>query len=741
MKGRFTPVVLLVLLVIGGLLSFYPDLTPPASATSHGYPDIVGYEATNNLAITQTHTINIPGPEAVGDLLIALGRAGSLDTCDSSPGGGWSWYEEASGSSMCFMYKFSVDPEPTPVTTTTVFSGRSTWQVFRIRNASHFSFSGFAGTSSDSVDVPALNLTSYATIGSFGNPNPWGRPEWLPPDTTVDGLWIAQATAAGRRDPTASYCISPPAGYINMRASQTGSQEDPWGNHAGMCTATRDFTGTIDDPGTFSVSTYDHGSGSILGGGWLLVVWDTYTQDDYPVLLAEHTANPGTNPHTLFAADVAAEEGDFLVAFATWPGSKTITSHPSGWTLTVDWNGATTNRKFMIYTKVSDGTETTINPTWSSTGSVLWASFRIGGQDAYAADSCIGGACPNDVSDAPDPPLLSASETDTRLYFAYMRSGSLYNSNPTGYTRLNGAVASPTYHVVAARWANTDDEDPSPFGLNAASAWTAVTLGITSYVAPTITSAAVTTASCSVLYQYQVTADGGAVDTWSLPVAPSYLFINTTGFVSGTPSSAAIDSVTVQAENLGGTDTQAYTITVGSCGGGGGIIPGEGAGGGELNIYWGDYGWYFYQPNEDLIPPIPWQCDVNSNVLTFEETSVPAAGILISIWDFGDGSQPVTTTGNVIVHEYPGVGIYTLTYSVALSGGGIIRNSLDVTIGSCAFPTLTTPVLAVLASTIATLGTMWIVFAFTRSGRLKKWAIIGTLVAIAAWAIYLVVFA
>ncbi len=260
-----------------------------------------------------------------------------------------------------------------------------------------------------------------------------------------------------------------------------------------------------------------------------------------------------------------------------------------------------------------------------------------------------------------------------------------------------------------------------------------------------ITSTATTTATISTSYSYNAGSNYRSNETWACDVCPSWLTIDSvTGVFSGVPTAIGDVSVTISVDtDIVGDDgpaTQAFTISVGG-GGGGGVIPGDDVGDGDLNIYWGDYGWYFFQPNEDLVPPDPYICDINSNILTFEETSVKPAGILISIWDFGDGGQPVTTTGNVIVHEYPGVGIYTLTYSIALSGGGIIRNSLDVTIGSCAFPTLTTPILAVLVGTIATLGTAWVVFAFTRSGRLKKWAIIGTFVAIAVWTVYLVLFA
>jgi hypothetical protein len=84
-------------------------------------------------------------------------------------------------------------------------------------------------------------------------------------------------------------------------------------------------------------------------------------------------------------------------------------------------------------------------------------------------------------------------------------------------------------------------------------------------LAPTITSAAVTTAVVSAAYGYQVRSTANPQATYSLTTAPAGMTINAgTGLISWTPSYATegIESVTVLASNAAGQISQSFSIGV-----------------------------------------------------------------------------------------------------------------------------------------------------------------------------------
>jgi hypothetical protein len=81
-------------------------------------------------------------------------------------------------------------------------------------------------------------------------------------------------------------------------------------------------------------------------------------------------------------------------------------------------------------------------------------------------------------------------------------------------------------------------------------------------VAPTITSAAVTTATRGLAYGYQATASGTAPITWSLLNPPAGMTVSAGGLVSWTPAVTGSFPVTLQASNAVGTATQSFTVVV-----------------------------------------------------------------------------------------------------------------------------------------------------------------------------------
>ena len=83
------------------------------------------------------------------------------------------------------------------------------------------------------------------------------------------------------------------------------------------------------------------------------------------------------------------------------------------------------------------------------------------------------------------------------------------------------------------------------------------------YVAPSITSTAVTTATVAVAYSYQVTFDGTGSFSISTDITADWLSIDaTTGLLSGTPDAVADVVVTITLDDGTSTDTQEFTINL-----------------------------------------------------------------------------------------------------------------------------------------------------------------------------------
>ena len=88
---------------------------------------------------------------------------------------------------------------------------------------------------------------------------------------------------------------------------------------------------------------------------------------------------------------------------------------------------------------------------------------------------------------------------------------------------------------------------------------------IDKYYAPHITSIPVIVAKPEEPYTYTVTADSDPAPVYSLLNAPAGMTINsTTGAISWTPITiqVGLHNITIQAENVRGTDTQAFTLLV-----------------------------------------------------------------------------------------------------------------------------------------------------------------------------------
>ena len=123
---------------------------------------------------------------------------------------------------------------------------------------------------------------------------------------------------------------------------------------------------------------------------------------------------------------------------------------------------------------------------------------------------------------------------------------------------VTGLTPGGTYHIRVKPF-NQSDLGGSVYWqhMDAAS----VTLTSSSPIAPIITSTP-PTAVVGQLYSYQAAATGTAPIAWSLISSPLGMNIDATGLVTWTPAAAGSETVTVEASNTQGNDTQTYVIDV-----------------------------------------------------------------------------------------------------------------------------------------------------------------------------------
>jgi hypothetical protein len=81
-------------------------------------------------------------------------------------------------------------------------------------------------------------------------------------------------------------------------------------------------------------------------------------------------------------------------------------------------------------------------------------------------------------------------------------------------------------------------------------------------IPPVITSTPPLGGQVGTPYTYAADASGSTPIAWTLPLAPSWLQVSASGVVSGTPPQAAVYQVVLHAANVGGANTQYWSVTV-----------------------------------------------------------------------------------------------------------------------------------------------------------------------------------
>jgi hypothetical protein len=233
------------------------------------------------------------------------------------------------------------------------------------------------------------------------------------------------------------------------------------------------------------------------------------------------------------------------------------------------------------------------------------------------------------------------------------------------------------------------------------------------------TSTATTTGACNQAYLYQAATNASGEEQWGVAGA-DFLSINSLGRITGTPTAGGTFSITVYANISTSEITQAYTLTVASCGGGGfhRIIMGGGVW--EHATYETD--------DED--------CEVGELTIGFADTTVDPSVVLIYIWDFGDGSPILTSLNPNVTHTFPETGIYTVTHAVMISDGTTLRLTQEVDVGVCK-EEVGEPFLFLLAGIIAAAIVLWLTYVLTRRRRVMWTALLATLIGVSGWSLLL----
>jgi PKD repeat protein len=205
----------------------------------------------------------------------------------------------------------------------------------------------------------------------------------------------------------------------------------------------------------------------------------------------------------------------------------------------------------------------------SNTGLIQWTPTNIGNFDVTVQAANPGGTDSQSftITVAALPPvIISLPVTD-------VNAGDLYSYD----VEVTG-IPEPTYSLTTApldmtidantgliQWTSLFNGDipitvqaTNPGGSDSQSFIITVAA-----VPPVITSAPITDVNAGDLYSYDVEANGVPAPLYSLITAPAEMTINVnTGLIEWIPTQTGNFSVTVQAINPGGTDSQSFTIMV-----------------------------------------------------------------------------------------------------------------------------------------------------------------------------------
>lgn len=190
------------------------------------FPVVAGTNNSLTASASTTHTVSLPASISAGDLLLIF--LSTIENTYTTPSG-WTQLFQVSGSSQnvfaCF-YKVASGGEGASVAVTCGAAREGAHQSYRI--------TGYTGS-------PESQTSSN---GTDANPNP---PSLTPAAGSGNYLWIAACGAYKSGSLTVS---SSPSGYTNGFSDQSSTG----GVSALVASARKEAAGTVEDPGTFTLS-------------------------------------------------------------------------------------------------------------------------------------------------------------------------------------------------------------------------------------------------------------------------------------------------------------------------------------------------------------------------------------------------------------------------------------------------------------------------------------------------------
>lgn len=197
---------------------------------------------------------------------------------------------------------------------------------------------------------------------------------------------------------------------------------------------------------------------------------------------SDNTGSIANHPVTLPASIVA---GNMLIMFFVSNSTQTITTDPSGWTVTLT---KVNTDHFRIYTKIATGSEgATVTVGLSGNTRANAATFQISGNRGTVTSSDVEVSTAVDASTAtPNPPSLApAWGSAANIWFAVtfaMDGGYTFTSCPTNYTvgclNANSSSSAGNGVSVGYRLLTASSEDPGTFTTTTAVTRSAYTVAV-----------------------------------------------------------------------------------------------------------------------------------------------------------------------------------------------------------------------------------------------------------------------
>jgi hypothetical protein len=205
----------------------------------------------------------------------------------------------------------------------------------------------------------------------------------------------------------------------------------------------------------------------------------------YPVVEGSSVNGPGGNgtAHDV-AMPAGVVSGELLLVFQSVDGSGAVSIVTSGWTarqqLTIDGAGV-----FGVYSKTSDGTETTFQTSTAASESGSGIALRISGWSALEVDVGTTATGTGTSSDMDPPSFSPTGGSADYLWIAacgWDQAVGVVGTFPTGYTggldSADGATTASAGVAVSFKTATAASEDPDATIINDNEQWRALVVAV-----------------------------------------------------------------------------------------------------------------------------------------------------------------------------------------------------------------------------------------------------------------------